>query len=159
MKKKLFSVAQLMNDTAFLKKVEDAIFTLMPDNENGKVVIVNSIGLGYKRGSELDKETFFINATVNSQTLSFSSAIDCKTGEIISSSTGLTAYNDNRFNCQYDVITESLVGGYASDNTYNPDFWLSGVPVSDVQDAIKYCESHLEDEEIIVGDWKQLKNA
>lgn len=159
MSKQLFRVAQLMNDTAFLKKVEDAIFTLMPDNENGKVVNANSIGLGDKGDSYKDIEPFFINATVNSQTLSFSSAIDCKTGDIISYLTGLTAYDNDCFNYQYDVVTKSLVGGYAYGGTYKPDFWLTGVSLSDIQEAINYCESHLDDEEIIVGDWQQLKNA
>lgn len=157
MKKKLFSVAQLMNDTAFLKKVEDAIFTTMPENVNGKVVKVNSIGLCNSMCNEFC-ESFIINATVNSQTLSFRSAIFRQTGDLIPTATELKAENKG-FNWQYDIITKSLVGGYSIDSFCYPDFWLSGVPSSDVQDAINYCKAHSEDEEIIVGDWQQLKNA
>lgn len=156
MLEKNFNVVRLMNDTAFLKKVEDAIFTLMPDNEKGKVVKVNSIGLCNKRSSDWS-ESFFVNATVNGQTLSFISAIDCKTGDIFT--TMLTAYDNDCFACQYDVVTKSLVGGYASGYTFSPDFWLTGVSVSEIKEAINFCESHLDDEEIIVGDWQQLMNA
>lgn len=157
MNKKIFTVAQLIGDSAFISKVENAINGLIPESFSS--VTVDAIGLGEVVYDSV--ESFIVNAKVDGQTLSFRSAINRETGELVNGLIGLTASTEG-FNWQYDCITNRLVGGISDDGgTYFPDFCLSGVSVADVQDAIKYCESKaMQNEDVkIVGEWQYLKNA